>query len=73
MGISIRFYKDAVIYTLNSQIVDQTISLRQNHKLKTPDAIIAATAMTYNLKLISRNISDFKNIPGLLVIDPYTL
>ncbi len=67
------FVKIAVVYNLEKQIVEQTIILRQNHKLKTPDAIIAATAITYSLKLISRNIADFKNIPELVVIDPYTL
>jgi predicted nucleic acid-binding protein len=38
-----------------------------------PDAIIAATALVYDLVLISRNISDFKNIDGLQVIDPHSL
>lgn len=67
------FIQIAVIYALESKIVEQTIILRQNHKLKTPDAIIAATALTYSLTLISRNLSDFKDIPGLTVIDPHTL
>lgn len=67
------FIQVAVIYALESKIVEQTIILRQNHKLKTPDAIIAATALTHSLTLISRNLTDFKNIPGLVVIDPHTL
>ena len=67
------FVQVAIIYALESKIVEQTIILRQNHKIKTPDAIIAATALTHNLTLISRNLSDFKNIPGLTVIDPHTL
>lgn len=67
------FIQVAVIYPLESHIVAQTIALRQNHKLKTPDAIIAATAITHNLTLITRNVADFRNIPGLVVIDPHTL
>ena len=67
------FVQVALIYYLNKEIVDRTIDLRQNFKIKTPDAIIAATALTYNRKLITRNNSDFKNIPGLIVIDPYDL
>lgn len=63
------FVEIALIYTLTNEVVNKTIFLRQNHKLKTPDAIIAATALTYNRILITRNISDFKNITGLKVID----
>lgn len=67
------FISSAFIYALESQIVQQTIALRQQHKIKTPDAIIAATALTYNLKLITRNIADFKNISKLTVINPHLL
>lgn len=67
------FVKIAVIYDLSKEIVERTITLRQNFKIKTPDAIIAATALVYNRKLITRNNSDFKKIPNLFVIDPYDL
>jgi len=67
------FIQIAFIYDLNQKIVEQTISLRQNFKIKTPDAIIAATAIVYNRTLITRNNSDFKNIPDLIIIDPYDL
>lgn len=65
------FIQIAVIYDLKKEIVEQTIILRQNFKIKTPDAVIAATALTQNRKLITRNSSDFKNIPDLEVIDLY--
>lgn len=67
------FFDDAVLLELNSNITEQTISIRRAVKIKTPDAVIAATALVYNLTLITRNISDFKNIKGLTVIDPYAL
>ncbi len=67
------FVDDAVVFDLTEQIVDITIQIRKKYKTKLPDAIIAATAMAYNLKLISRNHSDFKNIGGLEVINPYNL
>jgi predicted nucleic acid-binding protein len=67
------FIQIAVIYALESQIVEQTIILRQNYKIKTPDAIIAATAIVYGFTLISRNVADFKNISALRAIDPYTI
>ena len=65
------FMDDATIFDLTNDVVDATIKIRKNHKTKLPDAIIAATALVYNLVLISRNTSDFKNIKGLTCIDPH--
>jgi predicted nucleic acid-binding protein len=36
-----------------------------SHGLLIPDAIIAATAITFNLKLFTYNLKDFKFIPGI--------
>lgn len=55
---------------INSAVIAKTISIRQQHKTKLSDAIIAATALVYNLTLITHNIPDFKNIEGLQLIDP---
>ena len=38
---------------LNAHIKAQTIKLRKKYKIKLPDAIIAATAITYELPLVS--------------------
>ncbi|CAN5233742.1 type II toxin-antitoxin system VapC family toxin [soil metagenome] len=67
------FTRDANVLDLNNNIVEACIIIRKNYKTKLPDAIIAASAIVYNLVLITRNISDFKNIPGLKTIDPYSL
>ena len=67
------FFTDVLVLEMNNQIIEQTILLRRNTKMKTPDAIIAATALVYDLTLITRNTSDFKNIQGLNIIDPYTI
>ncbi len=58
---------------INEIVVEKTIAIRQAKKIALGDAIIAATALVYNLILISRNLSDFKDIDGLQVIDPYNL
>jgi len=68
----LQFFSVANIIALTDEIIQLTIHLRKTVKLKTPDAIIAATALVYNYTLFSRNLSDFKNIPGLTVIDPHT-
>jgi predicted nucleic acid-binding protein len=53
--------------------VNKTIAIRKSKTIKLPDAIIAATALTYSLILVTSNTSDFKNIQGLNVIDPRSL
>lgn len=40
--------------------------------MKTPDVIIASTAMVHKYTLLTSD-NDFKNIRGLKVIDPYLL
>lgn len=35
------------------------------------DSLIAATALTHNMKLVTRNVVDFKSIAGLEIINPW--
>lgn len=67
------FMNDASIYNLTDPIVEATIEIRKKHKTKLPDAIIAATAVKYNHILLTRNITDFKNIGDLQVVDLHSL
>ena len=39
--------------------------------IKLPDAIIAATAMVYNLILVTHNVDDFRKIRGLKTLNPF--
>ena len=67
-----KFVADCQIVDLSASIVRQTIQLRQLHKLKLPDAVIAATALVNNWTLISRNDSDFRKIQNLKYINPFS-
>ena len=67
------FVSGSAILDLNQDIVNTTIAIRKNKKMKLPDAIIAATALVHGLVLVSRNMSDFKNITGLTCIDPHAI
>jgi predicted nucleic acid-binding protein len=67
------FINDAIVLDLTYQVVNICIDIRKKYKTKLPDAIIAATALAFNMILTTRNTSDFKNIDGLQVIDPYSL
>lgn len=69
--LALNFLNHAYIYPLTPPIVKQTIQLKQEYKIKTPDAIIAATALTHTLTLITRNTDDFKMIPHLQLLNPF--
>lgn len=64
------FIQASNIYSLSDFIIEKTISIRKQFKIKLPDAIIAATALENGFTLVTRNTSDFSNIPGLNVINP---
>ncbi len=66
------FINAANIYNINLKIIDETIRLRKQSRIKLPDAIIAATAISNNLVLITRNIDDFKSIDNLVIQNPYS-
>ena len=61
------------ILDITDKIAETSIDLRKNLKTKLPDALIAATALVYDLILITRNKSGFENIIGLKIINPYSL
>lgn len=65
------FIDDALVIELEQPIKYKTADIRKKHKIKLPDAIIAATALVYELSLLSRNISDFKTIEGMHLINPW--
>jgi predicted nucleic acid-binding protein len=67
------FINDSSVLDLTENVIDTCIEIRKNYKTKLPDAIIASTAIANNLILITRNISDFKNIDDLQVVDPHSL
>ena len=52
----------ARIIGLTETIAEQAISLRQQFKSKTPDAIIAATALVNGLAVITNNTQDFTRL-----------
>ena len=62
------FINDALVIELEQSVKLKTADIRKVHKLKLPDAIIAATGLVYDLTLLTRNVSDFKNINGLRII-----
>jgi predicted nucleic acid-binding protein len=64
------FINDALVIELEQSIKVKTADIRKQHKIKLPDAIIAATAVAYDLTLITRNTKDFENISQLSTVNP---
>jgi predicted nucleic acid-binding protein len=56
------FISYANVFELDEEIAEQTIVLRQRFKTKTPDAIIAATALINNLTVVTNNSDDFNRL-----------
>ena len=71
-GIVKEFINDSNVLNLNSEIISQTIKIRRNRKIKTPDAIFAATAIVNDYILIT-NDSDFDRIENLQLLNPFSL
>jgi hypothetical protein len=65
------FINDALVIELEQAIKIKTADIRKQHKIKLPDAIIAATAVVYDLTLITRNTKDFENISSLSTVNPW--
>lgn len=61
------------ILSLDTQIALKAIEIKRDISIKLPDAVIAATALIFDLRLITRNVSDFKDINGLELINPWDI
>ena len=55
---------------IDQEIAENVIDIRKQYRIKLPDAIIAATANTDDLYLVTRNIEDFKNI-DIKILNPF--
>jgi hypothetical protein len=51
-------------------IAERAGRLRRNSSIRTPDALIAATAIEHDLHLLTRNRRDFAAVKGLKVVSP---
>jgi predicted nucleic acid-binding protein len=50
-----------IIY-IDQRIADIVVDIRKKRRIKLPDAIISATAISHDLQLVTRNVDDFENI-----------
>ncbi len=67
------FISDCFVFELEQTIKLKTAEIRKIYNIKLPDAIIAATAIVYELVLITRNEKDFLQIEGLNIVNPFSV
>ena len=65
------FIADSVVLNISPDVIARCVALRKGKKVKTPDAIIAATALAYGYTIITANEKDFENIKGLKFVNPH--
>ena len=59
------------VLPVNDAVAEGAILLRQSRNMKLGDALIAATALLYELPLMTRNVDDFKHVSGLKLVNPF--
>lgn len=60
----------ARVLPTSRDITDKAIALRRQRKMGLGDSLIAATALDYNIPLVTRNTSDYDWIEGLNLLNP---
>lgn len=63
------FLKSFSLVVVDSNIAKIGGAIRRKYGLKTPDALIAATAIFTGSTLVTRNLKDFKKVKELKLLD----
>jgi hypothetical protein len=65
------FFASTKTLPLTQPILERAARLRQQKKMSLGDALVAGTVLEHQLKLISRDKSDFAWITNLQAFDPF--
>lgn len=62
------YFKVIDVHPITPNIIAEAIRLRQQRRRSLGDSIIAATALLYNLPVLTNNTADFADVVGIEVI-----
>ncbi|CAD0229622.1 PilT protein-like [Planktothrix agardhii] len=65
------FFTASQILPISQSVINQAVKLKQLRKMSLGDAIIAGTALVYDLTVVTRNIDDFCWITDLKLLNPF--
>ena len=65
------FFIAARIVPVSEAVIENAINLRRLRRMTLGDALIAATALLDDGRLMTRNAADFAWIPGLTIVNPF--
>ncbi len=65
-----QFFQATEVLPLSDNVVQWAVKLRQQQKMSLGDAVVAGTALAYELTLVTHNAEDFQWISGLEILDP---
>ncbi|MDD4447596.1 MAG: type II toxin-antitoxin system VapC family toxin [Methanothrix sp.] len=65
------FLDRAEILPIDDDLAEYTIELKRNNNIKLADALIAATALSNELVLVTRNEDDFSILANLEIYNPF--
>ena len=65
------FLDRAEILPIDDDLAEFTIELKRNNNIKLADALIAATALSNELVLVTRNEDDFSILANLEIYNPF--
>ena len=63
-------FKTQIIY-IDALVADKWGYISSLQNIPAIDGLIAASALVHNLKLVTRNVKDFKGIRGLEIVNPW--
>ena len=64
-------FATCIVHALDDAVIDRAVRVRRRSKISAMDAIIAATALTHGLALVTQNVDDFKGVEGLRILNPF--